>query len=85
MDKYFTTSPDEGSYFINISDLTETQQAFISQVEDTFGLDKEEYFEDGYSFKYSVDAVCWTENSAFSQICNYLLEEGFEDVTDCKK
>ena len=83
MDKYFLLDPDQGSWFLYISDLTETQQTYIRQIFEF--LEEEEEEEEGYKFKFFADVPGDYYGNEFSNIMKYLQKEGFQDVTDCIK
>ena len=82
MERYFLLDPDQGSWFLYISNLTETQQAYIRQIFDF--LDEEDKEEEGRKFKFFADVPGDYYGDEFRKIINYLLAEGFESVTDCK-
>lgn len=81
-EKYYILDPDEGSYFVSISDLNQTQMEYISKtidldIDETEG--DEEIYERGYHFKYITDAPCYMSNK-FDDLLDYLHKEGFCEV-----
>ena len=84
MEKYYEIDPDEGSYFVYISNLTEEQKRYISknifiydninEIEET----DDEIFDNNRTFKYLIDAD--VSNGIFEGLINYLKIEGYRKI-----
>ena len=84
MEKYYELDPDEGSYFVYISNLTEEQKRYISknifiydninEIEET----DDEIFDNNRTFKYLIDAD--VSNGIFEGLINYLKIEGYRKI-----
>lgn len=84
MEKYYEIDPDEGSYFVYISNLTEEQKRYISknifiydninEIEET----DDEIFDNDRTFKYVIDADI--SNGIFEGLIKYLKIEGYRKI-----
>ena len=84
MEKYYELDPDEGSYFVYISNLTEEQKRYISknifiydninEIEET----DDEIFDNDRTFKYVIDADI--SNGIFESLIKYLKIEGYRKI-----
>ncbi len=84
MEKYYEIDPDEGSYFVYISNLTEEQKRYISknifiydninEIEET----DDEIFDNNRTFKYLIDAD--VSNGIFEGLIKYLKIEGYRKI-----
>ena len=74
---FYKIDPDEGSYFVSISDLTEDQKEYIAKnvfvVYDLTVIWDEEDEED---CKYCIDACI--PNGIYSRLIEYLNSEGYK-------
>jgi hypothetical protein len=83
MQKYYTCEPDEGTYFVAMSYLTDEQRQYIVE---KFDRDiEDEYFieANGYTTRYCVEVPCGfydSEGYMFGDLCEYLDKEGFVEV-----
>lgn len=83
MQRYYSLDPDEGSYFVSMSYLTDEQKQYIGKNFD-LDIDEELFIEyNGYTTRYVVDAPCGyydSEGHIFGDLCKYLHSEGFIEV-----
>ena len=81
--EYYELDPDEGSYFVSISNLTEEQKEYIAryvfvEYDLTDIRDDDEEYENGRTYKYYIDAcLC---NGVFNRLTKYLRDEGYKNV-----
>lgn len=83
MEKYYEIDPDEGSYFVSISDLTEEQKEYIArnifvEYDLTDIKDDDDIHDNGRTYKYYIDAC--VPNGIFSNLVKYLKKEGYKEV-----
>ena len=81
--KYYEIDPDDGSYFVSISNLTEEQKEYIAKnvfiVYDLTDIhDDDNEYENGRTYKYIIDAG--VPNGVFSRLTIYLRDEGYKNV-----
>ena len=78
--RYYGLDPDEGSYFVYMSDLNEEQKEYIlTNIYPDYDLTEDD--DDDKTYKYTIDAPCCTENSIFSNLIKYLEKEGFIELS----
>ena len=74
-DRYYTVDPDEGSYFVYISNLTQEQQKYIQKnIYPEYDIEEDD--DDDKTYKYTIDAPCYNSN-IFDNLIEYLKKEGF--------
>ncbi len=82
IEKYYLLDPDQGTYFVYMSDLTDAQFQYIKDnIDDTIEEEIEE--DEGYITKYSVEVACYKSNQ-FDDLITYLKKEGFVNVSSHK-
>lgn len=85
MKKYYEIDPDEGSYFVSISNLTEEQKEYIARnifvkYDLTDIKDDDDTYDNGRTYKYYIDAPCCYENNIFNKLIEYLKKEGYINI-----
>ncbi len=76
MKKYYQLDPDEGSYFVYISDLSKKQKYYI--LTNIYPYD-DDISEDDEEYKYQIDAPC-CNSDIFNNLIEFLKKEGFKEV-----
>jgi hypothetical protein len=79
MEKYFVTDPDEGSFFISITDLDDDMKDSLIKLLNKYNVDLEieAYIEEDIKYKYICDAPCY-QSKCCDEVCNLLILSGYK-------
>lgn len=78
MNKYYSIEPDEGSYFVYISNLSKEQILYITKnIYPDYDIEEDN---DDENYKYTIDAPCCYSNSIFTNLISYLNNENYKNI-----